>query len=201
MSISITLHLWWYQYHSNHLPQLPINHLPLVSFTGLSEGFLDPSPCFRTNDSSSQPQKHNNCILFLCVTPVYTFFYLGSEHEHGHRLKYVFPPSGLNPGQCPMGSGRLMHTEGRERERGDSCATLKKRRVFNLGLSMGLLTWGNICCVEIETDDLYVVRGPASLYVDCDGREKGYTISVRPCVPCSMSWKPIKFNFSSFIRW
>lgn len=128
----------------------------------------------------SHQANRKNTITNCLMSPVChsgTLFHLGSAHELGHWLEYVFPPSRLDLGPCPAGRRTLVWgmREGKERRETHEQHFKKKKKeegspsCFVRG---GLLTWGNICCVEIETDDSNYMQseGPASLDGKCNGR-------------------------------
>lgn len=152
MVISITLHQWWFQYHSNHLPQLPINHLPLVSFARPAEGVPGCRSIFEDKWVIMPTAKNTitNCLLFPCVTPAFSS---GLQTRTQPSIKICFPTIRIGRGTVSHGIPLVGVGRGKERREGRVMCNTLKRRVLHLALSGGLLTWGNICCVEMETDD------------------------------------------------
>lgn len=131
MAISLPLHQWWYQYHSNHLPQLPINHLPLVSFTGLSEGIQS----MFQDKWVIKPNRKNtitSCLLFpVCVSPF-------GVQDASIQICFSHHQDWTRDG-VPRDAGGLEvwcgQREGKERWR-LMCNTLKEEgRVLHLALS------------------------------------------------------------------
>lgn len=114
----------------------PINHFPLASFIELSVGFHIPVHV----SGLIGHQKYNNHLPFVPSRPSSRLF-RGAEPTQA-SIKVCF--SIINRPR------RLVKEEEKERI---SRLTLKKRRVLHLALSGGLLTWRNICCMEIKTDD------------------------------------------------
>lgn len=93
--------------------------------------------------------------------------HLGSEHTltHTHRrarasIKICFPTIRIGHGTASHGNLRVGVGRGKERREGSfMCNTLKRGGFSIFALwGGGLLTWGNICCVEIETDDSNYVQ-------------------------------------------
>ena len=208
MAISIILHQWWYQYHCNHLPQLPINHFPLVSFTGLSGGgsripvhedkwVIKPTAVKKKK--KKRQKKYNNLLPFVPVCHSMQPYFLIWVSQHGHRLKcdffFFFPPSGRDAGASSHGgilTVGVARGEGKERL---MCNTFERGGLSILLCQGALLTWGNICCIEIETDDSNYVPSeglPVWMWwqrIWMDGlRKKGMSSGTRQMLPSPRSY-------------
>lgn len=91
-----------------------------------------------------------NCLLFPCVTPAFSS---GLQTRTQASIKICFPTIRIGRGTVSHGIPLVGVGRGKERRDGRVMCNTLKRRVLHLALSGGLLTWGNICCVEMETDD------------------------------------------------